>query len=170
MCNRNKERELTQLWYGAKLYFNLLPINIEIKRLNLNIINWAKECKRHDSFYKDDLFIFSSHLSSCAVRLYSIDEILNSKRFTNYYDYWKNKQKGKKYFNKSQTNEIIHCVLRNLISHNEEEDKDNEKRSYKYLMRYYWKLTFLEIKSGILNVSNNIRSDLNNINISVDKF
>ena len=171
MCLKMEAREIKQLWYAAKLYYFLLPKDVDKSEIAKTVGQWSKECESANDFHTKPLFVYSCHLASCAIRLYSIDEKINNRRYEDYKDWWKNKQKGQKFFTAKNTGRIIHCVLRNLIAHDEEKSKDNQnKRSYKELQDYYHSLHFHELHQGMLEVIESIELDLRSDGIVVDTF
>jgi len=134
----------------------------------MKVKDWSTECSQSDDFHNKPLFVFTCHLTSCAMRLYSIDEKKQYQRYRNYQDWWNNRQKGKKYFSSNNTGQIIHCVLRNLVAHSEDKCKGTKKRSYVELMNYYNCLSFDDIYSGIGSVIKAIENDLTKDGIIVD--
>jgi hypothetical protein len=170
MCSKTDAREIKQLWYAAKLYYSLLPKNIDKKEMSKTVGQWSKECESSDDFHMTPLFSYSCHVASCAIRLYSIDEKKNYKRYSDYQDWWNNPQKGRKSFVSQNTGRIIHCVLRNLVAHGEEKCANTIKRSYQELKQYYQGLHFNELDQGMKDVINSIAQDLKNDGIAVDSF
>lgn len=170
MCSKSAVREIKQLWYAAQLYYSLLPKDIDKNEMAKTVDQWSNESEISDNFYMAPLFIYSCHLASCAIRLYSIDEKRNYQRYKDYQDGWENKQKGKRLFTNPNTGRMIHCVLRNLIAHEEENGKNKKKRSYQELIRYYQGLHFYELQQGMREVITSIANDLKRDGIVVDAF
>jgi hypothetical protein len=162
------EREIIQLWSAATLYWRLVPSGLSANSLAMTISQWEKVCHKwiHPKLTRE--LEFTAHLASCAIRLYSIDEIGKYSRYIDYHDWWNNRQKGRKFFTVQNTRKIIHCVLRNLVAHDEHKCKDQkDKRSYRELKRYYFRLTFHQIYDGIFSVSEAIRCDLDKAGLSL---
>jgi len=150
MSPASTDREILQLWYAARLYYDLMPDTISATELERTIGEWSLECARVQDFYEQSLFELSSHLDSCAIRLYSIDEKIESPRYLLYSDGWNDSKKAIDIFSRHNTHLIIHCVIRNIIAHHEE--KGEKASSYTTLRAYYFGLTFREILDGINQV------------------
>ena len=71
MAMSKETREIRQLWYASKLYYSLLPDDIDSAEMGKTIGDWSVECESLNDFYNTPLFTFACHLDSCAIRLYS---------------------------------------------------------------------------------------------------
>lgn len=170
MCSKTDIREIEQLWYAAKLYYSLLPTDIDKSEMSKTVGQWSKECESLVDFYMTPLFSYCCHIDSCAIRLYSIDEKRKYKRYLDYQDWWNNRQKGTKLFVNKNTGRIVHCVLRNFVAHYEEKCANTTKRSYQELKQYYHGLQFSELDKGMKDVINSIAKDLKKDGFTVDSF
>jgi hypothetical protein len=168
MClNGDDTREIMQLWYAAQLCYSLIPTDIDAADMGKTVCAWTVECENSDDFYKTPLFTFSCHLASCAIRLYSIDEKRNYKRYKDYQDWWKG-QKTKNDFSDGELRCIIHCILRNVVAHNEKQGERTPK--YDEIKNYYFGLTFYGLVNGMKDVINSIAQELNRDGIGVVSF
>jgi hypothetical protein len=113
------EREIIQLWSAATLYWGLVPSNLSPNSLAMTISQWEKVCQKWKHPKLTPELEFTAHLASCAILLYSVDELGKYSRYTDYHDWWNNRQKGRRFFTIQNTRKIIHCVLRNLVAHDE---------------------------------------------------
>lgn len=84
----NVKREFEQLFFIADFYFELSKTekeNLTEEEINRSIHDWSLICENETNYKKIGPFLFfSAHLSSCAIRLYSIDETMRSDRWQSY--------------------------------------------------------------------------------------
>ncbi len=165
MSTKKKDdvREIMQLWNAAELYWGLLPNNINEATMNKTVHDWSDECENSDTYQKNPLFTYCCHLASCAIRLYSIDEKRKLKRYTNYNAWWKpnnGKSKCIDDFSEYELHCMIHCVLRNIVAHNEKE-AEGSKFNYDEIRNYYFDQSFNDLGNGMKDVVNLIAEDLN---------
>jgi hypothetical protein len=157
MCSGARDvREIKQLWYAAKFYYSLLP-DLSKSEMDKTVGQWSNECENTDDFHVTSLFKFSCHIASCAIRLYSIDEKRRHERYENYQAWWKG-QKSMRDFSAAELRCIIHCILRNVVAHNEKEG--DRSGSYNELKTYYFGRSFNDLDEGIKDVVNSIAQDL----------
>ncbi len=71
---------------------------------------------------------------------------------------------------KENTGHIIHCVLRNIVAHNEELKKGSQNRGYEEIMHYFNQLSFDDIYQGMKKVIAAISVDLREQGIIVNNF
>ena len=171
MCSEADDvREIKQLWNAAKFYYSLLP-DLSKSEMERTVREWSDECENSDDFHVTPLFKFSCHIASCAIRLYSIDEKRGHQRYENYQDWWKGR-KAVGDFSAAELRCIIHCILRNVVAHNE---KQGERMgSYNELKTYYFGRSFNDLHNGMKDVVSSIAQDLNQgikgDKIEVDSF
>jgi len=76
-----ENREIQPLWNAAKLYWEELlneKANIPRKDMNSPIKCLVDKYEMSSEDYNKAFFRYSCHLGSCAIRLYSIDELIAS--------------------------------------------------------------------------------------------
>lgn len=168
MCSsKDDTREIMQLWYAAQLCYSLVPKNIDSADMVKTVALWSVECENSDDFYTKPLFTFSCHLASCAIRLYSIDEKKDYQRYKDYQNWWKD-VKNKRAFSDAELSCVIHCILRNVVAHNEKQGE--RTRNYNEIKNYYFGLTFYDLYNGMKDVINSIAQELNRDGIMVISF
>lgn len=171
MCSEADDvREIQQLWKAAELYYSLLP-NLDKSEMEKTVQEWSDECKNSYGFYKTLQFKFSCHIASCAIRLYSIDEKRKYQRYTNYMDWWYGDEK----LSKDKLRCSIHCILRNVVAHNEEKgNTERRKERYKELKNYYLGRSFNnlhdEMKRVVKAIAQDLNREINGKKIKVDSF
>ncbi len=126
---KNHKREIIQLWWAADQYFGLAEQtkkNLKKNDLKTNVQGLANKCQ-HMSDIKDvneQLMLLNAHLGSCAVRLYSIDELLGkhytSTRWFLYVGLEAKKNNLKKDDIMVYSDKIVHILLRHNVAHEEE--------------------------------------------------
>jgi len=171
MCSKLDVREIEQLWYSARLYYNLLPKGIEDTEMRKTVGRWSAECEKTEDFHELPLFTFSCHLTSCAIRLYSIDEKRKHQRFIDYSEAWRKADKATEFFCSAHTDRIIHCVLRNNVAHHELKGEEmSGDFQHEKLNAYYRRLTFHELHLGMQGVVKSIQQDLKEVGIELASF
>ncbi len=162
--NDDEEREVVQLWWAAEECFKLaekaktdLPgqdlLRTPVKQL-------ADNCRRMSDITgtNEMLMRLNVHLASCAVRLYSIDELLGkyykkSIRWENYEKLVSNNPAGVK----SVLHEVIHILLRHNVAHAEREAK--KKPSYEIIQMAFKDLTIGQLYDSMQQVRDEIKHD-----------
>lgn len=172
MCSDiDDAREIMQLWNAAQFCYSLVPKDVDAADMDKTVREWSDEYESSHAFHVTPLFIHSVHLTSCAIRLYSIDEKRNYQRYQDYQRWWNDKSMGAREFSTRNTGRIIHCVLRNVVAHNEKKAVPiNSRFSYEELKNYYYNLRFYDLHQGMKDVINSIAQDLKGDGIVVVSF
>ncbi len=150
----DQSREINQLFIVAKMYHELakdLRSQLEDMILQLKIRQFAEYCKDISYLHNNITLIHAiAHLSSSAIRLYSIDEILKATS-TRWSEYSRIRQiKDKNQVKKEVGNQIdnlIHFLLRHMVAHSESEWKrfKKYKNAYEAMSDLYFELDYLTI-------------------------
>jgi Mg2+ and Co2+ transporter CorA len=159
---KNRKREIKQLWFMAKHYFSLSTrIKNKLNTAQLKLTpkdtaqTWNNQPKPSSNLKRFTLML--AHLSSCAIRLNTIDEILNSTRWQIYQQIKRNKQLSIRILRKKSKN-IIHCLLRHIVAHSEPSSKS--KSQYIEMENYLQSLSLQQIYTKMNSVINSIRKEL----------
>jgi hypothetical protein len=157
MCTGTDDvREIIQLWHAAIFYYRMLP-NLSANEMNMTVRDWSSACELKDDFHQEPMFEFCCHIASCAIRLYSIDEKRKHKRYTDYQAWWKG-TKSLAAFSEYELRCIVHCILRNVVAHNEK--KGERHGSYNELKNHYFGLSIRYLYEGMKEVISSIALDL----------
>ena len=168
--NEDIKREIVQLWFISEMYFNLAlneKTKIPNSDLNLTIdiiadrFNDIKELKKYINL------IFSiAHLTSSAVRLFSIDENIKTDRWHIYNKIKKLDEvpKIKKEINEN-LNSIIHFLLRHAVARSESERlrRDKSRIAFDAMYDAYLKLDFESIFKSMNYVRKSIMNEIYSI-------
>ena len=133
------KREIDQLRLVAEMYYKLaekLKSHLDVAMLNMTIREFSDCCKNTSYLHRNTALLHAiAHLSSSAIRLYSIEEIRRSLSIR-----WKEYDRIRNLTDKhqvkhamiSQMNSLIHFLLRHMVCHSESE----WKRFKKYKIAY----------------------------------
>lgn len=169
--SKNK-REIQQLWNAAKFYWEeLLNEKTNISRTDINepIKFLIEKYEKYSEGYNKAFFRYSCHLGSCAIRLYSIDELMGSQaRHRVYTNWWRTGCKKNPPEDAPELGQISHYLLRQMIAHHE--NKAENESGYNALKIKYENISHKELSDYIYGISGSIKDDLSASKIFVDEF
>ena len=132
----------------------------------MKIGEFAKQCEDPSYLRQNTALLYASaHLASSAIRLYSIDEVLNcqSKRWTEYDNIRKltDKEAVKKDV-LTQLNNLVHFLLRHMVAHSESEWKRHKKYkiAYEAMKDIYFDLDYKTIFAAMSILVRSVESEL----------
>lgn len=160
----DQTRQINQLCIVAKMYHELaedLKSQLDFTILKLKIRDFADQCKDVSYLHKNIPLIHAvAHLSSSAIRLYSIDEIRKSQSIR-----WKEYDRIRKIEDKNQVKQeinnridnFIHFLLRHMVAHSESEWKrfKDYRNAYEAMKELYLELDYRTI---FLSYNNTIKA------------
>ena len=160
----DQTRQINQLYIVAKTYHELaedLKSQLDFTILQLKIRDFADQCKDVSYLHKNIPLIHAvAHLSSSAIRLYSIDEIRKSHSIR-----WKEYDRIRKIEDKNQVKQeinnridnFIHFLLRHMVAHSESEWKrfKDYRNAYEAMKELYLELDYRTI---FLSYNNTIKA------------
>ena len=167
--DKNISLEINKLSFIANKYYDLAiqeKVILPENHLLLTVENLITNCNDIKNF--DHLIYFSAHLSSCAIRLVTIEEILDSKRLHRYNEIvgWNDILKIQKRI-KCCINIFTHFFLRNMVAHSESArfnmKKKNAKIVYDEMYKIYLTLDYQSILNNLEYVKNEIQKDINKL-------
>lgn len=177
--NNGSEREICQLWLVAKYYFDTAIEHykqIDENQLSLTIKEIVDKFKGSNEIVgMKDLILASANFSSCSIRLYSIDEIQNSRSYQSYRSrIWVNDNSFRKLKNSAcvknayvkERPNIIHIVLRHMVAHSEAESSSYSEVC-KILYSDYINYTISFIKDSLCQIITRIESDISGVISSI---
>ena len=160
-------RETTQLWRVANIYFDLAldqKKSIPTDFLKNSVGDIADKFESLEDVEKyQSLIYMTAHIMSCSVRLYSIDEILKTRRWNKYYNLINCKDSSKVEDKlKKDLDCFIHFLLRNMVAHSEEKRKKYKKYEVAFEKMYevYLNMDFDSIFNSIEKAMKNIQCEL----------
>ncbi len=163
------QRQIDQLWIVAKMYHELalnLKSHMDVAPLQLTVREFAEHCKDLSYLHKNIALLYASaHLSSSAIRLYSIEEVRKSKsiRWTEYDRIRKMTDKHQVEQDvKTQTDSLVHFLLRHMVAHSEFEWKrfKQYKIAYEAMHDIYFDLDYNTIFAAMSTVIERIKKEL----------
>ena len=172
-------REIGQLWLFARHYFSLarrLKKKLPENYLNKTPRDIAHKYPNPSDAKSNDkrVILMTAHLSSCSVRLYTIDETLeeklrrNSRIFPDYlkqYANYKTVQQLQKVLMRNK-DKHIHQMLRDNVAHTERSLRSKERKNlYEARQRTIEKLTYREIYDSVNKVVQRFKKELVGKNI-----
>jgi hypothetical protein len=167
-----ENREIQQLWNAARLYWEeLLNERAKISKTDMNkpIKCLVEKYEKYSEDYNKAFFRYSCHLGSCAIRLYSIDELIGSQtRHQVYTGWWETGCKKNPPENVPELAQIAHYLLRQMIAHHE--NKAKNKHGYNALKKKYEDSSHKELSNYIFEISGSMKTDLSASSIFVDEF
>lgn len=160
-----EERELRQLWFVSKMYFEKAQsIEVPKKDLQLTVKRFADICKEDKGLRNHrDLICASAHLDSCAVRLYAIDECIDSERYKNYKKIRECKNEKNIRFFFESIEHYIHFLIRHMVAHCESKRLDFPKYRAAYNVMYdiYLDLQYCFVFEKLEKTMELIKGDIN---------
>jgi hypothetical protein len=172
----DQSRQINQLCIVAKMYHELaedLKSQLDVTILQLKIRDFADHCKDVSYLHKNIALIHAiAHLSSSAIRLYSIDEIRKSQSIR-WSEYARIRQiKDKKLIKQEVGNQIdnlIHFLLRHMVAHSESEWKrfKKYKNAYEAMAELYFELDYCTIFSSYNDAIEAVNKELGGHNLRV---
>lgn len=168
--NKDDKREINQLWFSVLYYFELAKeVKEELQEkepqgLNTTIQNIADNYLKLSDFIgtKKQIMLLNAHLASCAVRLYSIDELLGKKytstRWYLYNGLIKIKESLKEDDIIKNGDKISHILLRMGIAHKETDDPS--PKTHKDVEIAFRKFTIGELYKNIESIKKEIQKEL----------
>lgn len=170
--NKSKILEIKKLWFVAEKYYDLAmdeKTNVPAEELRLTVEELSNRSPNLLDLKSDQhLIYFSAHLSSCAVRLCSIEENLKSKRLDRYNEIigWSDLDRIQKRIRTSM-NIYIHFFLRHMVAHSESKrlyvTKKNAQVVYGEMYKEYLGLDYETILLHLNCVKGEIENELNSI-------
>jgi len=172
IIQKTRKRELIQLWIIASHYFSLskrLKNKLNSKQLKLTLEDIAKLCNNKPKITSElkRIMLITAHLSSSALRLNTIDEIFglrHSKRWAIYKNLEDNSNLNKTTLH-SNSDKIIHILLRHGVGHAEPSPVSARKQQYIEMKEYLDNLTIKQIYTKMETVLYSIEKDLSNYSI-----
>ena len=169
MNSSDQSRQVNQLCIVAKMYHELaedLKSQLDVMILQLKIREFADYCEDISQLHENIALIHAiAHLSSSAIRLYSIDEIRKSKskRWSEYarIRQIKNKIQVKEEVS-NQIDTLIHFLLRHMVAHSESEWRRFNKYeiAYEAMAELYFELDYRTIFSSYNDAIEAVNKDL----------
>ncbi len=168
--DKNKLLEIKKLRFVAEKYYDLAmdeKKSVLNEELKLTVAELKNKCLNLSDLQSNQhLIYFSAHLASCAVRLCSIEEILESKRLDRYNEIigWHDVGKIQNRIRTSM-NIYIHFFLRHMVAHSESKRLDMTKKNarvvYEEMYKIYLDLDYETILLHLDFVKGEIEEELN---------
>jgi hypothetical protein len=164
--NEDERREIAQLWAVAEMYYTLATdakSHLVPTELKMTVGEFAERCKNRSYLDEHTPLLFTvAHLASCAVRLHSIEEKLNSKRWQ---EYWKiatsKDQERIKQELKNNIDSFIHFLMRHGVAHSESERKNSRyKKAFKVMYDFYLTLSYESVLQAMAAARQSIKNEL----------
>ncbi len=169
--NEDTKREIDQLWNASEIYFSLVLKekkhirDTDMRTLKVKDLTDKKVTSKLQNF--DNIILFTIHLSSCAIRLSSIDENFKkivSRGRLHIYNELTNDALSKeemKTILKNDLSTYIHFLLRHMTCH--AEFMKCIKPAFDKLYSIYLNLTLKELFDSMKKLKDNIDNDINNL-------
>ena len=161
--NEDKRREIAQLWAVAEMYYTLATTaksHLDPTELKMTVDDFKKGCEGKSYLYKHTSLLYTvAHLTSGAIRLYSIEQRLNSERWKKY-DAIKKLGKDKEVKKELEENidGVIHFLLRHGVVHSETER--NKKKAFEAMYDFFLTLSYELIFQAMAAARQSIKNDL----------
>jgi len=166
------KNEINQLWFVAQEYYFMAleeKKNLSDEEMLCTVKDLAIKAETLDLLKENrNITLFTAHLASCAVRLYSIDENKNkigiSKRISSYNNIkgYGNKIEKIEEKIKREMHTYIHFLLRHTICHAEIErfKRPSLVKALDEIYKVYLSLTIEEIFNGMQELMKNMKEEL----------
>jgi hypothetical protein len=154
--NLKNKREIRQLLIVAKYYFILAKR--QVRKITKEDLRKTPRIFESEDFQKKSsksLLLFTAHLGSCAVRMTTIDELLQSDRWK----YYKDIKDKKIQPDDDNIRKFIHHLMRHNIGHNE----SYRSKDFKEIREYFNRTTFEKMYEGINNVLKDMEKEIKKI-------
>lgn len=163
----NLQRQIDQLWAVAKMYHGL-AVRMQPKltaQLQLKVSEFADQCKDSSYLRKNvKLLRASAHLSSSAIRLYSIEEAKKSSVRWVEYDRIRNLKNWDQVELevKAKIKNLVHFLLRHMTAHSEDEWKKFKgyRIAYEAMKKVYFDLDYVTIFDAMSVVIGDVKTEL----------
>lgn len=174
------EREIRQLWLFSKHYFSLarkLKKKLPENSLNKTLLDISyKYPNPFDATGNDKrLMVMTAHLSSCSIRLCTIDERIeknlgkSSRIFPNYLNEFKSSKKiiQLQAALRQNINKHIHQMLRDNVAHIERSPASKKQKGnlYEARQRVLESLTYQKTYDSVDKVLQKFKKELNEKNV-----
>jgi hypothetical protein len=165
---QDKQRELKQLWFVPEMYFHMAQSEkerVSQELLQCTVGELASRCISPQGIEQNqNLICAGAHLMSCAVRLFSIEECVESKRYKEYQKIreWGDDSEIKKEI-ETYLNKYIHFLLRHMVAHSESKRSmfPKYKTAYETMYKVYWSLDFNSIFNSMESARETLTRELN---------
>jgi hypothetical protein len=160
--NEDKRREIAQLWAVAERYYPLATdakSHLDPTELKMTVGEFADKCRDQSYLDKHTSLLYAvAHLTSGAIRLYSIEQRLNSKRWVKYKEInnsSNNEEKIKKEL-EDNIDSLIHFLLRHEVAHAEPETN----KGYIAMYNFYRTLSYESVFQAMAAARQSIKNEL----------
>jgi hypothetical protein len=156
------QREITQLWWVAELYSKMAEKTknkLKKKELQTTVKEHADRCNNISDINGTDkwLMLLTAHLTSCAVRLCTIDDIMHSDRQRFYKQLVKDNELEDSSL-RNNLDKIVHYLLRHNVAH--PEDWSKRKMQYGKMQTTFMNLTIYELYDNMRVIRNAIIDEI----------
>jgi hypothetical protein len=156
------QREITQLWWVAERYSKMsekTKNKLKEKELQTTVKEHADRCHNISDIKGPDkwLMLLTAHLTSCAVRLCTIDDIMHSERQRFYKQLVQEKDLENSRL-RNNLDKIVHYLLRHNVAH--PEDWSERKIQYGKMQTTFMNLTIDELYENMRVIRNAIVDEI----------